>query len=173
MIADLDFAEVVDRFYGPLYRFALSLTGSEVDAADLVQETFYIWARKGKQLRDASCVKGWLFTAMHRRFLQSRRRAERFREVELVGSEIEEASVQAAGLERVDAVVVVALMQELDEVFRAPLALFYLEDMSYEEIAGTLGVPVGTVKSRLSRGVARLREVVTGAALKRGGSACD
>jgi RNA polymerase sigma-70 factor (ECF subfamily) len=56
-----------------------------------------------------------------------------------------------------DGAVVMAALQEVDEIFRGPLTLFYLEDLSYQEIAGALDVPVGTVMSRLSRGKAQLR----------------
>ena len=53
---------LVDLYYGPLYRFALSLTRTETDACDLTQETFRIWATKGHQLQDRTRVKSWLFT---------------------------------------------------------------------------------------------------------------
>ena len=55
-------------YYRPLYQFAFTLTRDEADACDLTQQTFYIWARKGHQLRDQSKVKTWLFTTLHREF---------------------------------------------------------------------------------------------------------
>ena len=78
MSADLEFENLVKLYYGDLYRFGLSLTGSEADAADLTQETFYIWANKGHQLQKASSVKSWLFTTLHREFLKTCRRRNRF-----------------------------------------------------------------------------------------------
>ena len=66
---DDDFEQIVSQHYEPLYRFAFSLTRSEADACDLTQQTFYIWATKGHQLQDRSKVKSWLFTTLHREFL--------------------------------------------------------------------------------------------------------
>ena len=160
MPADLDFAEVVDRYYGPLYRFAYSLTGSEADACDLVQEAFYIWLRKGSQLQQAGKVKSWLFTTLHREFLQARRRTTRFPEVEFTEVEGELPTVAPDELALLDGDRVVQMLGQVDEVFRGPLALFYLHDGSYEEIGQVLGLPLGTVKSRLSRGVAHLRQLL-------------
>src|SRR6478736_902677 len=66
-----EFQALVDAYYAPLYRFAMSLTRSESDAADLVQDAFVLWATKGHQLQDASKAKTWLFTTLHREFLQN------------------------------------------------------------------------------------------------------
>src|ERR1700722_17474734 len=88
-----DFAQIVNQYYEPLYRFAFSLTRAEADAWDLTQQTFYIWAAKGSQLRDASKVKSWLFTTLHREFLNTRRKGSRL--------EYSESSDQEQDLEAV------------------------------------------------------------------------
>src|SRR5207245_5308445 len=77
MSADLQFESLVKLYYRDLYRFGLSLTGSDADAADLTQETFYIWANKGHQLENPASAKGWLFTTLHREFLKISRRRKR------------------------------------------------------------------------------------------------
>ena len=160
MNGDLEFAKLVDQYYGSLYRFAYSLTLSEADACDLVQQTFYIWARKGQQLRQRSKVKSWLFTTLHREFLQSRRRSTRFVEVELSQAETELPDDSPGASSQYDGRRIARLIGRLEEPFQAPLILFYVEDLSYEEISETLGLPLGTVKSRLSRGVARLKSLL-------------
>jgi RNA polymerase sigma-70 factor (ECF subfamily) len=73
----LQFADLVNDFYTPLYRFAYSLAKNESDACDLTQQTYYIWAQKGSSLRDASKVKSWLFTTLYREFLRVRRRSSK------------------------------------------------------------------------------------------------
>src|SRR6185369_13143782 len=80
---ELDFDSLVNLHYASLYRFAMSLTRKESDASDLTQQTFYIWARKGHQLQDHSKVKSWLFTTLHREFLETQRKQTRFPHYEL------------------------------------------------------------------------------------------
>jgi RNA polymerase sigma-70 factor, ECF subfamily len=156
----LDFQTLVDQFYGPLYRFAMSLTRAESDACDLVQQTFLTWATKGHQLHDPSKVKSWLFTTLHRAFLESRRRLDRFPHLEITEAGAELPSVEPDLVNRLDAQEVVQLLGRVDEQFQAAVALFYLEDYSYHEIAGILDVPLGTVKSRIARGLAQLKQLV-------------
>src|ERR1041385_6319765 len=83
MAVDTDFEELVNLYYPPLYRFALSLTRQESDACDLTQQTFYVWARKGHQLLDPSKVKSWLFTTLHREYLQHRIKVTRYTDAQL------------------------------------------------------------------------------------------
>ena len=160
-MAGQNFDEVVNVHYEGLYRFALSLVRSEADACDLVQQTFYRWATKGDQLRDATKAKSWLFTTLHREFLGRRRHEDKFPKVEIsLVDEGELTAVSASPEKQLDGATVMAALQRLEEAYRAPLALFYLEDHSYREIAEILEVPIGTVMSRISRGKALLRAAV-------------
>ena len=148
---------LVERFYQSLYHFALSLARNEVVAADLTQETYYLWAAKGHQLRDATKVKSWLFTTLHREFLRRQRHSTRFPHHETSEVENELPVISSTVVNDLDSVTVMQALQRVDEHYRVPLAMFYLEDFSYKEIAEALEVPVGTVMSRLARGKAQLR----------------
>ena len=153
-----EFARLVDAYYEALYRFALSLARNPSDAADLTQQTFFIWARKGDQLRDTSKVKSWLFTTLYREFLRGRRRAEQITALEdLSPAEADPPAPEVDVVAGMDASLTVEALQSVDETYRTPLTLFYLQELSYKEIAEALSVPIGTVMSRLSRGKAQLR----------------
>ncbi|MDX6766427.1 MAG: RNA polymerase sigma factor [Candidatus Methylacidiphilales bacterium] len=158
--SSLSFDQLVADYYDGLYRFALSLSQREADAADLVQQTFLRWATKGGQLRDLSKVKTWLFTTLHREFLGSRRRATRFQHHEVESVEHELPVVDSPIARQMDGALVMEALGQVEEVYRAPLGLFYLDDHSYHEIAVILGIPIGTVMSRLSRGKEQLRNIL-------------
>ena len=161
MASGLDFEDVVARFYEPLFQFAFSLTRAEADACDLTQQTFYVWATKGHQLRDATKVKTWLFTTLHRAFLESRRRQVRFPHYELEEVPLDLPTLSPATVNQLDAAHVLQALAQVDDLYQAPVALFYLEDCSYKEIAEILDVPIGTVKSRMARGIAQLQTILT------------
>jgi RNA polymerase sigma factor (sigma-70 family) len=155
-----EFEQLVDAHYQGLYRFALSLGRDPDIAADLVQETFCIWAAKGGQLRDPTKAKTWLYTTLHREFLSHRRRASRYADDEVDEERVVSDHAADVSERHLDARRVLDLLQELDELYRAPLALFYLQQHSYKEIAAILGVPIGTVMSRLARGKELLRKAM-------------
>ncbi len=153
-----EFQELVDAHYQALYRFGYSMAKDPDKAADLVQQTFCIWAQKGHQLKDRSKAKTWLFTTLYREFLAGARRSTKFPETNL-----DEVGYQLGGFEqdsgrRADAKRAVAILMSLDETFRAPLTLFFLQQHSYKEIANVLDIPIGTVMSRISRGKQMLRK---------------
>ena len=153
----MEFERLVETFYMPLYRFGLSLSRNESDAADLTQHTFYTWAQKGHQLRDSSKAKTWLFTTLYREFLARKRYAERFVETDDDSQFVEPLHVEPAVVETLDAAIVQQALNELEERYRAPVTLFYMKQHSYREIAEILEIPIGTVMSRISRGKAELR----------------
>ncbi len=149
-----DFEELVKEHYRGLYRFAFALTGTESDASDLTQQTFYVWGEKGHQLRDRTKAKAWLFTTLNREFLKGKRRQTSFPEREF--DEEDMPALSPAVVRDLDSEVIVKALGRLDSVYRTPLAMFYLEDHSYREIASILKIPIGTVKSRIARGKGRL-----------------
>ena len=160
ILDDATFEEVVKAQYEPLYRFAFSLVQREADARDLTQEAFAQLGRKAHQVQDKAKLKSWLFTTLYRTFVDSHRWKTRYPHVEADDTVNEmPASVPNAG-EGVDAAAAVQALQEVPEVFRVPLTLFYLEQHSYLEIAEIQGIPVGTVMSRISRGRAMLRQLM-------------
>ena len=154
------FEKLVDIYYPSLYRFAFSLTRQESEACDLTQETFLIWARKGHQVRDDSKVTSWLFTTLHREYLQKHRRRVRFPEVEMESAEAELPEIAPISTERLDRHNLLEALGRLDANFQAAVGLFYLEDHTYQEIADILQIPLGTVKSRISRGIAQLQVIL-------------
>jgi RNA polymerase sigma-70 factor (ECF subfamily) len=161
MNSEDQFEAVVNAHYAPLFRFAMSLTRSQSDAEDLTQETFHVWATKGHQLRDASKVKTWLYTTLHRAFLKTRNRRTKYAHhaLEEVADELPSIAPEAAA--KVDSSKVLSALARVDEIYQSAIALFYLEDYSYKEIADILDVPVGTIRSRLSRGIAQLRQILS------------
>lgn len=157
-----DDVTLVDLHYAALFRFALSLARREADACDLVQHTFLIWATKGHTLRDPTKAKTWLFTTLFREYLRTHSREARVEALEDQPEDRREPVTDAApsfeapfhGCD------VLKALGELEETYRAPLSLFYLQAMPYSKIASLLDVPIGTVMSRLSRGKARLRALL-------------
>src|SRR5262245_66056894 len=112
------FETIVGQHYEPLYRFAMSLTREEADAKDLTQQTFYVWATKGHQLRDLSRVKTWLFTTLHRSFLLARRRQNRFPQQNLEDVEAELPTFSPALADHMDSSQVLSALAMVDEVFQ-------------------------------------------------------
>lgn len=155
-----EFEKLVDTHYQALYRFGYSLAKSPERASDLVQQTFVKWAEKGHQLKDRSKAKTWLFTTLYREFLGQARRSTKFPERNLEDAEYQLPANSADPERQLDAKRAVELLSQLDDTFRAPLTLFFLQDHSYKEIAETLEIPIGTVMSRISRGKKQLRELM-------------
>jgi RNA polymerase sigma-70 factor (ECF subfamily) len=149
--------ELVDEHYVPLYRYAYRLTGRADQAEDLTQETFCQAQVKLGQLRDCNRAKAWLFSILRNAYLHQVRSDKQQRLVPLDGvGELPDRLPDP--LPEVDPERLQQALNELDEVFRTPIILYYFEDFSYRDIADQMDWPMGTVMSRLARAKAHLRE---------------
>jgi len=151
-----------------VYRFALSLTRDPSDAEDVVQETYLRAYRSWHTFQNGSDGRRWLFTICRNVFLRSRERNRH--EVELEDGDAEALSAMRLHqgmindgtdslLARIDlAPALKEALESLDEPFRSTVVLVDVEDQSYEAASEILGVPIGTVRSRLFRGRRHLQE---------------
>lgn len=167
----MDYEQVVALYHEDLYRFAFSLARNSDDAAELTQEAYCRLLAHGARLRDAAKAKSWLFTTLYRVFLSRKRHESRFPHVTLGVAEHELPMLTASAVDKIDGAVVRDALFEIDEHHRTPLMLFYLQDLSYRQIAEMLDVPVGTVMSRLSRAKDVLRARVAAGRAERDGGA--
>jgi RNA polymerase sigma-70 factor (ECF subfamily) len=149
--------KLVAEHYEGLYCYAYRLSGSAADAEDLTQEAFCKAQRCLSQLRDPSRAKPWLFSILRNVYLQ-RARARKYERPLSLDDVGEIAEPPAEGLPEVGPEQLQEALNELPEVFRTPVILFYFEEFSYRDIAEQLDLPIGTVMSRLSRAKAFLRE---------------
>jgi RNA polymerase sigma factor (sigma-70 family) len=144
-----------------LRRYARALLGERAAADDLVQDTLErAWSRLS-QWRVGSDMRAWLFGIMHNlRVDQLRRPSLPTHSIDEGDFDLPTRPTQADKLEVMD---IESALSCLPDEQREVLLLVALEEMPYAEIALTLGVPVGTVMSRLSRGRERLRTIMDGA----------
>lgn len=154
----MDYERVVTLHHESLYRFAYSLAGNPDDAAELTQEAYVRLLNKSLQLRDQRRVKAWLCTTLYRIFLGWKRRENRFPHIEVFSAENELPPLTPEIADQLDGAMAMDAALDLEEHFRVPLVLHYLQCLSYQEIAEVLKVPIGTVMSRLSRGKDLLRQ---------------
>jgi RNA polymerase sigma factor (sigma-70 family) len=141
-----------------LFRVALRFVGNAADADDLVQDTLFRAYQAWDQYERGTNAKGWLITILRHVFINEYRRNVRRREIlETQGDREPEHSAIRYLDDLVDDEVLLAI-DSLPLTYREVVMLRDLEDLHYDEIATMLGVPVGTVKSRLFRAREMLKE---------------
>lgn len=144
-----------------LRRYARALTGDAWLADDLVQDTLERACDKWRLWTAGTDLRAWLFTLMHNLFANQARRAPPQRTPVDVDELADQLPAPDAPPER--RIDLQRCLLQLPDEQRAVLLLVALEDLSYDEVARILGVPAGTVMSRLSRGRSRLRQLMEGA----------
>ena len=165
------FEEITLPLVDDVFRFALGLTRNRAQAEDLVQDTYLKAFKAFERFRAGSNAKSWLFRICKNHFIDRyREKARRPHH----GGAVEELAVDSPrrsievfereGIENEEIFLdlfgdeVNRYLRELPEPFRKALLLCDLEGLSYDEIAEVLEVPIGTVRSRISRGRAFLKE---------------
>ncbi len=149
---DLPLGEQVEWLFAYAYR----LTGSRDMAEDLAQTAFLVAQQRQGQLRDAAHLRGWLAKILRNLYLKSFRRPQPL-VASQVGLEVNEVWETPQRESSCDDEAVQRALDGLRDEFRVVVLMFYFEDLSYREIAAELGVPLGTVMSRLARAREALR----------------
>lgn len=151
-------AFLYDRFAPSMLAVAQRILGPGYDVDDLVHDVFLeAWLRARYYDPARGSVRTWLMLRLRSRALDRRRSAQRSKTVELDEVRIESKPSESSPGSAIDASRVRALMTELPAEQSSVLELSYFEGHSCSEIALQLGVPIGTVKSRMSRAIAHLR----------------
>jgi len=152
----INIAQLVREYHEGVYRYAFRLTGSVADAEDLTQQVFLTAQQKLGQLRNAESARSWLFAILRNCFLKGQ---QKWRPIpaEDVRLEVDRIPVEMPEEDGIDPEQLQDAMNQLPESYRIVLAMFYYEDCRYREIAEKLGLPIGTVMSRLARAKSCLR----------------
>jgi RNA polymerase sigma-70 factor (ECF subfamily) len=150
--AEDGFAREALSYVDSLYGTALRLTRRPADAEDLVQETYLKAFRAEAQFERGTNLKAWLFTILHNTFRNQRRHDVR-NPVDVDSETVEQAADLVAQEHTPEQLLTRdTLDADLPEAFRQAVWLRDVEEFSYAEIARIVGVPIGTVMSRISRG---------------------
>ncbi len=147
-----------------LRRYAWVLTGDRTAADDLVQDCLErAWSRLHLWRRGSS-LRAWLFTILHNIYANDMRRRMRRPVVVPLADAAVSPGVPPTQDQGIEVANLVAALSRLPEEQRAAVLLVGLEELSYREAAAALGIPAGTLMSRLHRGRERLRGLMSGAA---------
>ena len=158
--------------FGRLYNFAHWLTQDRSEAEDLVQEAFMKALKGFGSFRQGTNFRAWMYRILKNTFLTSRA-GLRAAPVSLDDDEAAPVEPIASGtpesilISSLDQETIQKALEELPVQYREVILLCDVEEMSYQEIAETLAIPIGTVMSRLSRGRKAMRELLNEASIRR------
>jgi RNA polymerase sigma-70 factor (ECF subfamily) len=161
------FAQVYERYAGPMFTVALRALGRRDLAADVVQQAFLQAWRAAATVSPDAPIAPWLFTITRRCAIDAWRKESRHDAVDTSSSEVDHGSsagpgISGPGMESVwEAWQVRSALTQLTADERAVVKLAYVEGLSQSQIAGHLGLPLGTVKSRSSRAHRRLSQLLS------------
>ena len=139
----LDFETLVERYYQPVFTFAVRLCGQLDRALELTQHTFCLALNHERYLVEPQSAKGWLYTLVFREFLKEKR---------IEGEPTPSFAPHQRPSKPAAASPILAALTKVRKKLRAPLILFYAKELSFSQIAEYLGISVEAVLTLLSKG---------------------
>ena len=161
------FEQMAMPLFDQLYNFAHWLAGDRADAEDLVQETFAKALKGFRSFEEGTNLRAWMYRILRNTFLTSRTGLAATATSSLEDEEdvewrtAEEATPESLLMRRQDHAMVVETLARMPVAHREILLLCEIEEMSYREIAQVMGIPAGTVMSRVSRARGLMRRMLT------------
>jgi len=161
-----EFEELATPLVGSVYNLARWLVRNEIEAEDLVQETFLKALRNFGSFQPGTDFRAWIFRILRNTFLSSRSTLERRMTVELKNEEelplsrAQCISPESLFIQRSNIAAIRSAIEQLPLRSREVILLCDVEDLAYKEIAEILEIPIGTVMSRLARARKAVREAL-------------
>ena len=172
-----EFKKAILNCLDDLYRFALSICREKENAEDLVSETVLKALENKNKLKDKTKIKQWMLRVLSNSFIDERRKAKRHQKVSLEknnnGSEMfslyeklthstftDNSTPEIKLIQKFSSEKIQSAIKQLPEVFRIAFVLCDVEELSYQEIASTLKINVGTVRSRIARARSMLQKTL-------------
>ncbi|NBV82732.1 sigma-70 family RNA polymerase sigma factor [bacterium] len=171
---ELAFDTLFSRFKDRIYRSALGLMTNEDDAEELTQDVFITLYRKGHQFKGTAALSSWLYRITHNlgKNMLLRRKLKYAVSLEWIMDSVPHIGASSDSSSQIDQgetmAEILKLIRRLDPLSRHILTLREINELSYEEISETTQLPLGTVKSRISRAKSKLQQWSTPTKIKRG-----
>ena len=158
----MSFEELATPLFAALYNYARWLTRDPAEAEDLVQETYVKALRGFGSFTAGTNFRAWMYRILRNTFLTSKSglKATASIDDDVVETVAAEGTPESLLMSRIDAEALRRAIESLPLIFREVLLLSDMEEMSYREIAETVGIPIGTVTSRLLRARRKVREAL-------------
>jgi RNA polymerase sigma-70 factor, ECF subfamily len=165
----MDIDQLVAEYHQAVYRYAYRLAGTVPDAEDLTQQAFLVASNKLGQLRSEGSVRSWLFAILRNHFFKQ---CQKDRPIPTADLRLNMDSIpQEEGEVEIDQEQLQQALDDLPDAYRMVLVMFYYEQLSYREMSEALGVPIGTIMSRLARAKGQLRSRLLSGGYEENGAA--
>lgn len=163
---------LIDIHMNQIYKLCCQLTNNKFDADDLFQDTWVRVVRNLDYYDESKPFNTWIYTITINLYKDKYRKQKRWlnivkdfftnekKDFELLNITEDKLDPQAHLVDKESIKELEKFLNSLSDTFKIPIILYYFKEMNYNEISGILGIPLGTVKSRLSRGIQKLKKML-------------